>query len=401
MGINPILIQISELESKVNYAVEALDTIRREGGVSKTTLASLSLIGIDVAHYSGISIGGYCAETRHTTYLPTLEGIGQFTLDATKRILGWVWKLIKGLLEAIASLFRWVKGKLSRNKLGLDKASLLKELAPSIELAYHRTGIKPQVYTAKIERTLSTPLAATLNKGNVIPLNKAFIRLRDNGSIYFTESCLSRKDDKRTALIFDHLEEWVRVITKTNTTFKHVCSQLSTNSASELHRVALNKVLPTGNAIPASIDSFIRLGKVVEPITDDTRWKLFYAKTKEHHDLIAALAKKDPELVKSNRLIPSDILNSYVTFDIDKLGSHLGELTSLYKEISANSLESLSIKDANLLPDVIKISGELKYIVLGAHHATTSLNAFVSAVDTLQTVKYSILEDMKHYLRVA
>lgn len=401
MGINPHLIQISELESKAIYAIEALDTIRREGSVSKTTLNSLMLIGVDVEGYSGVPRGGYSCETYNSTYLPTLEGVGQYAVQATKQILVWVWKLIKGLLAAIANLFKWIKGKFSRNRLGLDKASLLKELAPSIEIAYRRTGINPSVYTAKIERTLVTPVVATLNKGNVIPLNKTYIGLRDNGSVYFKESCLSRKDDKRTRIIFDHLEEWVEVITRSNISFKRVCSQLNTNAHSDLHRVALAKVLPTGSAIPPSVDAFMQLSKSLAPITEETRWKLFYTKTKEHHDLIAALAKKDPELVKSNRLIPSEILNSYVMFDIDKLGAHLGKLESLYKEISSNSLETLTIKDTSLLPEVIRISGELKYIVLGAHHASTSLSAFVSAVDVLQTVKYSILEDMKHYLRVA
>lgn len=401
MGINPLLTQIGELESKVIYAIEALDTIRREGVVSSTTLNSLVLIGVDIRGYCGVTKGMYCYETRQDTYQPTLEGVGQFTLDATKRIIAWVWKLVKGLLEAIARLFKWIKSRLSRNRLGLDRATLLKELAPSIELAYHRTGIKPAVYTARIERTLSTPIAATLNKGNIIPLNKTYIGLRDNGSVYFKESCLSRKDDKRTTIIFDHLEEWVSMVAKTNASFRQICSQLTRPGTNELHRVALARVLPSGSNVPPSIDAFIRLGKVTGAITEDTRWKLFYTRAKEHHELIESLSKKDPELVKSDRLIPKDILDSYVAFDIDKLGAHLNKLESLYKEISVNSLESLAIKDTSVLSDVIRISGEIKYIVLGAHHASASLNAFISAVDTLQTIKYSILDDMKHYLRVA
>ena len=401
MVVNPILTQIGELEGKALYALNALDTITREGRVSKCTINSLSFIGIHLEGYSGIHPNKYYHEHEGLYLAPTVEGIGGYLIDVTKRILSGIWRLIKGLLTAIGSLFKWLKSKLNRNKLGLDKATLLKELAPSIEHAYRRTGINPAMFTAKIERTLQTPVINTLNKNNVIPLNRTYINLRDHYSTYFKESCLSRKDDKRTVLIFNHLDEWVQLVANTNSAFEQVCGRLNSNMSSDLHRVDLSRVIPTSGATLGSVDSFIRLGYTAGDISEDIRWKLFYSKAKEHHELISSLSKKDPEYIKSNRIMPTDILNGYVSLDTTKLGSNLAKLEMLYKRITASSLETLSIRDSSLLPDIIRVSGELKYIVLGTHHASASLNEFISAVDVLQQVKYSILEDMKNYLRVA
>jgi hypothetical protein len=330
-----------------------------------------------------------------------MEGLNSYIVDISKRIMSGIWRLIKGLLSAISSLFRWLKSKLNRNVLGLNKATLLKELSPAIEHAYRRTGINPTIFNAKIERTLNTPIINTLNKGNVIPLNKTYVGLRDHYSNYFKESCLSKKDDKRTVLIFNHLDEWVDVIAKTNTAFEKVCGRLNSNAPSDLHKVELNRVLLSANSIHGSIDSFIRLGYTGGTIGDDVRWKLFYSKAKEHHELITSLAKKDPSLVKTNRILPIDILNGYVSMDVVKLDAHILRLEGLYRHMTSSSLENLSIRDSSLLPELMRVSGELKYLILGAHHASSSLNEFISAVETLQQIKHSILDDMKNYLRVA
>lgn len=402
--INKLLV----LESNALYLLEVMDSVAKDKSVSKNTINSLASIGINLESYTGISIRSYSYETSSALVEPTLEGIGSVLLSMGKKIVHLIMWLAKVLFESISRLLHWIKNQLKRAKLGLDKAKFMKELAPAITNTSIRLGVSEKAIVNKINKTLTTAIPNTLSGGTVIPLNKTYVNLRSHYSVYFKESCLSKRQDNRIVLIFEHINKWIDCGYEANRHFRGSCTKLSHIRDGDNLLVPLEelyKCIPSDGKVPAGIDNFIKLSSTkFNSIDNGNRWNLFYNEAKDHHASITTLAAKDPSVVKENKSLPLEILNAHADIDVSKLDSDLREIENLYRMSiteGMSAVSSLSINNHDALEAVIRTSSKMKYLILGIHHCSLSLNEYLSAVDTLQQLKYSILEDVRHHLRVA
>lgn len=408
MDNDTVIRKLLVLEDRYQYILEVMDGIANRGGSIKDAINSLSFMGIELEAYSGVSVRRYCIDMQDDLRSATVEGIGNVLITIGKKVIELLTHLAKVLFEAISRLLKWIKSKIHRGKLRINKSTLLETLQSDIATAASRTGSSEKAITTTIEKTLRTPVHDTLGGRGVIKLNRTYVSLKSHYSMYFKESCLSKQEDGRMKIIFKNIDKWIEAGATANKRFRDGCVDLSRSTNAERTEGILNEIqksIPTDSAVPDGIDQFIKLGSDNHvSIENNNRWKSFYSESKDQHKKITELSAKNPDLIKTNKQLPIEILEAIAENKVDILERNLKNIEGLYREIIRDgmaAITTLNINDHKALDRVIRISGDLKYLILGTYHCSLSANEFIATLDALQHMKSAIVEDIRHYLRAA